>query len=151
MIQSDLAKKRRERIIRYAPLLLWIGVILFASTSQASMSNTSRFIRPFLDFFFPNTPEETLVVYQGFVRKIAHLCEYTILALLAARAFSSSSVNFLQRFWFAASLALVFFIASLDEYNQSFNSLRTGSIYDVLLDVSGGLLMIIILRVCRVF
>ncbi|MDQ3062793.1 MAG: VanZ family protein, partial [Acidobacteriota bacterium] len=148
--KSDLANKRRGRIIRYAPLVLWIGMILFLSTSQASMSNTSRFIRPLLEFLFPNTPEETLIVYHGFIRKLAHLSEYAILAFFAVRAFSSSSVNFLQKYWLVASLALVFLVASIDEYNQSFNSLRTGSIYDVWLDVSGGLLMIIVLRVWRV-
>jgi len=149
MIQSDLANKRRGRIIRYAPLVLWIGVILFLSTSQASMSNTSRFIRPLLEFLFPSASEETLIVYHGFIRKLAHLSEYAILAFFAVRSFSSSSVNFLQKYWFIVSLALVFLVASLDEYNQSFNSLRTGSIYDVLLDASGGLLMLIILILYR--
>jgi len=151
MVNNLQKSKRRGRIIRYAPLFLWIGVILFLSTSQASMSNTSRFFRPLLEFLFPNTPEEILIVYHGFLRKLAHLSEYAILAFFAVRAFSSSSINLLQKYWFIASLALVFPVASLDEYNQSFNSLRTGSIYDILLDVSGGLLMIIVLRVYRVY
>jgi VanZ family protein len=148
---NDLQKSKwRERILRYAPLFLWIGVILFASTTQGAMSNTSRFIRPLLEFLFPNTPEETLILYHGYTRKLAHLSEYAILAFWASRAFWSSSVNFLQRYWFIISLATVFLVASIDEYNQSLNSLRTGSLYDVLLDVSGGLLMIIVLKVWRV-
>jgi hypothetical protein len=44
----------RGRFFRYAPLVLWIGLILFLSSGQASMSNTSRFIRPLLVFLFPN-------------------------------------------------------------------------------------------------
>ncbi len=138
------------RIYRYAPLFLWIGVIFIASTTQGAMSNTSRFIRPLLVFLFPNSPEETLIVYHGYIRKLAHLFEYAILAFWASRAFSTSSVKFLQRYWFIISLALVFLIALIDEYNQSFNTLRTGSFYDVWLDVSGGLLMIIVLSVWRV-
>jgi len=133
----------RGRVFRYAPLILWIGVVLFASTSEGAMQNTSRFIRPLLVFLFPNAPEETIAVYHGFIRKLAHLSEYAILAFLASRAFSTSSTKFLQRFWFAFSLALVLLVASIDEYNQSFNSLRTGSLNDVLLDVSGGTLMIV--------
>ncbi len=125
--------------------------ILLASTTQASMSNTSRFIRPLLEFLFPNTPEETLILYHGYIRKLAHLSEYAILAFWASRAFWSSSVNFLQKYWFIISLATVFLVASIDEYNQSFNLLRTGSIYDVWLDVSGGLWMIMVLQVWRVF
>jgi VanZ family protein len=149
---NDLQKSIwRGRLIRYVPLFLWIAVILLASTTQGAMSNTSRFIRPLLEFLFPNTPEEILIVYHGYIRKLAHLSEYAILAFWASRAFSTSSIRLLQRFWFIFSLILVFFVASIDEYNQSFNSLRTGSIYDVWLDVSGGLLMIIFLRVYRVW
>ncbi|HXH69212.1 MAG TPA: VanZ family protein [Pyrinomonadaceae bacterium] len=145
------SEKWRGRTIRYAPLFLWIVVILFASTTQGAMSNTSRFIRPLLEFLFPNAPEETLILYHGYIRKLAHLSEYAILAFWASRAFWSSSVEFLQRYWFIFSLALVFLVASIDEYNQSFNLLRTGSIYDVWLDVSGGLLMIMVLKVWAVF
>lgn len=136
--------KRRERFFRYAPLLLWIGVVLLASTTQASMSNTSRFIRLLLVFLFPNAPEETLIVYHNFIRKAAHFTEYAFLAFFAARAFSNSSVGFLRKFWFAFAFVLVILIASIDETNQSFNSARTGSVYDVLLDCSGGLTVILI-------
>ncbi len=148
---NDLRKSVwRGRIYRYAPLFLWIVVILLASTTQGAMQNTSRFIRPLLEFLFPNAPEETLILYHGYIRKLAHLSEYAILAFWASRAFWSSSIKFLQRYWFIISLALVFLVALIDEYNQSFNSLRTGSFYDVWLDVSGGLLMIIVLSVWRV-
>ncbi len=149
MVKSDLPNKWRGRIIRYAPLFLWIGVVLFASTTQGAMQNTSRFIRPLLVFLFPNAPEETLNIYHGYVRKLAHLTEYAILAFWASRAFSTSSVRFLQKFRFVFALALVISVASIDEYNQSFNSLRTGSIYDVLLDISGGTLMIIFFAIYK--
>lgn len=134
--------KRRERIFRYAPLILWIGLVLFLSTNQASMSNTSRFVRPFLNWLFPNSPENLIDVYHGYIRKLAHLTEYSILAFWASRAFSKSSVNFLRRFWFVFAFVLVFLVASIDETNQSYIASRTGSIYDVLLDALGGLGMI---------
>lgn len=133
----------RGRIYRYAPLVLWAGLVLFLSTGQASMSNTSRFIRPFLEFLFPNAPIELIDVYHGYIRKLAHITEYAILAFWAARAFSSSSQKILQKFWFVVSFALVLLVASIDETNQSYIASRTGSIYDVLLDASGGLAMII--------
>jgi VanZ family protein len=151
MNKFNFSEKCRGRIIRYAPLFLWIGIILFASTTQGAMSNTSRFIRPLLEFLFPNAPEETLIFYHGYIRKFAHLSEYAILAFWACRAFWSSSVKFLQTYWFIFSLALVFLVASIDEYNQSFNTLRTGSFYDVWLDVSGGALMIILFTLYKHF
>ncbi len=134
----------RGRILRYAPLVLWIGLVLFLSTGQASMSNTSRFIRPLLEFLFPNAPEEILLVYHGYIRKLAHVTEYAILAFWACRAFSNSSQKFTRRFWFVVSFILVLLVASIDETNQSFLASRTGSITDVLLDVSGGTAMILI-------
>lgn len=134
----------RGRFYRYAPLVLWAGLVLFLSTGQASMSNTSRFIRPFLEFLFPNAPIELIDVYHGYIRKLAHITEYAILAFWAARAFSSSSQKNLQKFWFVVSFVLVLLVASIDETNQSYIASRTGSIYDVALDASGGLAMIVI-------
>ena len=115
------------------------------------MSNTSRFIRPLLEFLFPNVPEETLIVYHGYIRKLAHLTEYAILAFWASRAFWSSSAKLLHKFWFIVSLFLVFFVASIDEYNQSFNALRTSSIYDILIDVLGGIFMILFFAFYKTF
>ncbi len=134
----------RGRFVRYAPLVLWIGLIMFLSTGQASMSNTSRFIRPLLEFIFPNASLETLEIYHAYIRKLAHVTVYAILAFWASRAFFSSSKNLLRRFWFVCAFVLVFLIASVDETNQSFINSRTGSIYDVLLDAFGGFLMITI-------
>ncbi len=142
---DDLQKpKWRGRIIRYAPLVLWIGVIIFLSSGQASMSNTSRFVRPLLEFLFPDASEEILIVYHGYIRKLAHVGEYAILAFWAARAFINSNQNFLRRLWFVGSFVIVLVVASIDETNQSFLASRTGSIYDVLIDVSGGLIMILV-------
>jgi VanZ family protein len=146
MVFEDLTNKnkRRERFFRYAPLLLWIGVILFASTGNASMSQTSRFVRPLLEFLFPAAPEELLVAYHAYIRKLAHFVEYAILAFWAARAFRTSSQRALQKYWFVFSLLVVVLVAAIDETNQSFLPTRTGSIYDVLLDAAGGLTMIFV-------
>lgn len=134
----------RKRIFRYAPLFLWIGVIIYLSSSSGSMSQTSRFIRPFLEWLFPLAPEETLQTYHGYIRKFAHFAVYAALGFFASRAFFHSSKSFLQRFWHICAFLLVVLIASIDETNQSFNAARTGSIYDVLIDASGGLFMILL-------
>ncbi len=107
----------RGRIVRYAPLFLWTGLILFLSTELGAMSNTSPFIRPLLEFLFPNSPEEILQIYHNYIRKLAHATEYAGLAFFAARAFSSSSLNILRRFWFVISISLVVLTALTDEYN----------------------------------
>jgi VanZ family protein len=129
---------REGRVWRYGPLLVWIGLIFFASTGSLSAPNTSRIIRPLLLWLFPGIAEATLTQVHFLVRKAAHFTEYAVLALLAARAFHSSSRPFLRLRWWLASLTLVAACALLDEYHQSFNPTRTGTIYDSLIDISGG-------------
>ncbi|NNF00142.1 MAG: VanZ family protein [Pyrinomonadaceae bacterium] len=130
------------RIFRYVPLFVVIAMILFASTTQASMSKTSRIIRPLLEFLFPQTPEPTLVIYHGYIRKFAHFAEYAVLGFFASRAFWHSKKKSLRENWYLAAFALVLIVASFDELNQSFNPSRTGSVNDVLLDCFGGAFLI---------
>jgi VanZ family protein len=128
----------RGRLWRYAPLVGWIGFIFFASTGAMSASNTSRIIGPLFKWLFPGITEAQLLFVHFAVRKTAHFVEYAVLALLAARAFIPSTRRRLRRGWFIAALALVACVALLDEYYQSFNAARTGTIWDSLIDISGG-------------
>lgn len=139
----------KRKIWRYAPLFIWIGIIFYLSSSQGSMSQTSRFIRPLLEFIFPQSPEEFYLSAHAFIRKFAHVAVYFTLACFAASAFASSSKDFFKKFWYLAALAIVLIIASLDEFNQSFNALRTGTPRDVLIDFSGGTTAILLIALLR--
>ncbi len=139
MTSSNSRNLWRGRIIRYAPLILWVAVIFINSSTVGASNNTSRFIRPFLEWLFADASAVQIDIYHGYIRKLAHFTEYGVLAFLASRAFRLSSRTALRKFWFVWAFLFVALIASFDEYNQSFNSARTGSLYDVLIDVSGGL------------
>ena len=128
----------RGRLWRYGPVLAWACFVLFASSTNFSASNTSRIIRPLLIWLFPDISEAALGQAHFLVRKAAHFTEYALLALLAARAFRTSSHAALARHWRLASFALVASVALVDEYHQSFVPTRTGTIYDSLLDMAGG-------------
>ena len=141
----------RGRIFRYAPLILWISIILLASSNQASMSQTSRFIGPFLQFLFPTASADTIYLYHHYIRKLGHFSAYFILAFWAFRVFSGSSIQLLKKYWFVFSLGLVALVASTDEFRQSFFASREGSIYDILLDISGGLTFLLIIVVYQKF
>ena len=142
---GTLQNEWRGRISRYAPLIFWIAVILFLSTMQGSMTNTSRFIRPLLRFFFPGMPEESLITFHVYIRKTAHVIEYAGLGFWASRAFWGSYREFVTRYWYLFAWALVLMISSIDEFNQSFNAARSGSFNDVILDGLSGLVMILML------
>lgn len=139
---DNLTSGWRVFVIRYAPLVLWIGLIFYLSSPEGSFSQTSRIIGPLLQFFFPDLAEETRQLIHGYVRKCAHFTAYAVLAFLAVRAFSISAMLRRKRFLWA--LVLVAAIALLDEFNQSFEASRTGSFWDVMLDIFGGLTAIAI-------
>lgn len=130
--------RRRARLWRYAPLVVWATFVLFNSTGAMSASNTSLIIEPLLRRLFPHIADARVASVHFFIRKCAHFTEYAILALLAARTFLPSAKDFLRRHWLAAALALVVCVSLIDEYNQSFNPARTGTIKDSALDTFGG-------------
>ena len=138
-----------QRLWRYGPLVLWIVFISFASTSQFSAANTSQVLRPLLLWFFPNLSEAQLAAAHFMTRKAGHFTEYAVLALLARRAFISSSHTFLRRYWFQLGIALVVIYALLDEFHQSFVPSRTPSIYDSAIDAAGGLAVLIVFKLLR--
>ncbi len=128
----------------FAPLFVWIGVIFFLSSPQGSMSQTSLFIRPVLQFLFPAAPEETISVYHTYIRKTAHFTEYAVLAFLAFRSLVMTFLS-IDNLKYIFPLVLVVSISSLDEFNQSFEISRTSSFRDVLLDILGGATMLVFL------
>jgi VanZ family protein len=135
----------QTRIWRYAPLLFWMAFIFFASTGAFSGDNTSRIIRPLLLWLFPHVSEERIAIVHLLVRKLAHFSEYAVLGFLAARAFAGSARQMLREYWVVASFILVVAYALLDEFHQSFVASRTASIFDSLIDITGGLSMLICL------
>ena len=147
--EAEASRGWRARAWRYGPLLVWVGVIFFASTGNLSASNTSRVVRPLLLWLYPSITESELLRAHFFVRKAAHFTEYAALALLAARAFLTSSRAALKTYWPAAALALVAAVALLDEYHQSFDETRTGTIYDSLIDIAGGCFALLVLILWR--
>lgn len=139
----------RGRLRRYGPLVVWMAIIFFASTGSMSASKTSRILRPLLLWLFPGITEEGLHFGHFLLRKGAHLTEYGVLALLAARAFLSSTRDVLRRRVYVASFCLVALYALLDEFHQSFVSTRTGTIYDSLIDMAGGATALAVLAAWR--
>ena len=133
-----------QRLVRYGPLVLWTGVILYASTDGFSAGNTSRIIRPLLIWLFPDITEARLAAVHFSTRKAAHFIEYAVLAFLARRAFVTSTRELLKKHWFAWSLIFVVVVAAIDELHQSFVPARTGSIYDSGIDMAGGFTVLLV-------
>jgi VanZ family protein len=139
----------RHRLSRYLPLFLWVVLIFIASTGLMSGENTNSILKPIIHWVFPHASEPTVNLIHMILRKGAHFTEYAILALLAARAFSTSSHEPLRSHWFLVSLLLVVIYALSDEFHQSFVASRTPSIYDCFIDSWGGLTGLMLLAFRR--
>ena len=135
-----------HRLSRYAPLILWAALIFIGSSSVLSASNTSIIVRPVL-WLFPHASAATLALIHFLVRKTGHFAEYAILALLAARAFRTSSRELLRARWFWVSLLFIVTYSLSDEFHQSFVPSRTASIYDCMIDSVGGLTALALLAI----
>src|SRR5438876_8177841 len=129
------------RFVRYwMPAIIWMTVIFLGSTDMLSAEHTSRFLVPFLRWLDPQISLAALAAIQTVIRKLGHLTEYAILAMLLWRALRSGtrwqmkmSILFL-----VAALASAIFAAS-DEFHQSFVPSRTASPTDVMIDICGAL------------
>ena len=146
--------ERREssahrRVLRYGPVLVWMAFIAFASTNGFSSANTSKVIRPLILWFLPNLSEAELSNIHVVIRKLAHFAEYGLLALLAGRAFVTSSVAFIRSHWFLLGMLLVSLYSLADEFHQSFVLSRTGSLYDSAIDMAGGFTVLLIFHAYR--
>jgi VanZ family protein len=126
-----------RRFLKYwLPILAWVIFIFVGSTDLLSAAHTSRFIGPFLRWFAPEISNETIGAIQIVVRKVGHLTEYAILALLLVRALRRQLVAR------ATGIAFMFaaILAALDEFHQSFVATRTGTPWDVAIDCVGALI-----------
>ena len=129
----------------WLPLLIWLGVIFVDSTDLMSAEHTSRFIVPILLWLKPDMAPETIRSILVVIRKCAHVSEYAILALLLWRALrSGSTLRLKTSMLFGAVLLGCAVIAASDEFHQSFVTSRTSSVRDVLLDIAGAFIGLLI-------
>jgi VanZ family protein len=120
-------------------VMLCIAAIWTMSGDGFSGMHTSRFVRPFFQWLFPDLTGRDLNQIHFWVRKSAHLAEYALLGVLSLRALHLTlDVPFLRVA--ALALAIVLAVAGADEWRQSFLPTRTGSLGDVAINLAGGTL-----------
>jgi VanZ family protein len=131
--------------LRYwLPLFIWMLLIFIGSTNLLSAEQTSRIIGPLLRWLQPDISAEAIAHMQFFVRKGGHVTEYAILAVLFWRALRAT-LRSTPPLRIGASVALVCALfAASDEFHQSFIATRTASETDVLIDICGALIGLLI-------
>lgn len=125
-------------VSRWAPVALWASVIWLFSTETFSGSGTGGPVSRILLLFLPDASAATLDSLHQLIRKLAHVTEFAILALLLGRA-----VLRVERTWPELAARVVpaaVAWAAIDEFHQTFVPGRAGALSDVLLDSLGVLI-----------
>lgn len=124
--------------------------MLYASTGAGSGDNTARFLRSILAWISPDFGLATLPEINFMIRKVAHVAQFFLYALLIWRALRLPPALAVRRrvavAWILGS-SMVLALAS--EGIQVFVSSRTPTVQDIVLDFSGALIgvgLILLLR-----
>ena len=126
------------KILRYwLPVAAWAALITFFSTDVFHGGSTREIVRSVLLFFSPEISQESIELVHLAVRKLAHVFEYFVLTLLLYRGIRRDASNGSPRHWALLSLLVAVGFAGLDEFHQTFESKRVGSLADVGFDAVG--------------
>lgn len=129
----------------WGPLALWLAAIFYFSTDAMSAGHTSRFVEPIIRFFLPRASADTVYLLHIAVRKLGHVTEYGLLALLAFRAVRGAGRTGFRPQWAAGAWAVAALYALVDEFHQTFVSSRTGTASDALVDMVGAFAALVLL------
>jgi len=130
---------------RYAAALLWLALVLFLGSAYFAAQTTGPFIVPILQMLAPGASSAELHAAHLALRKLAHLTEYAVLALLWFRALRHGGPRTSRAAaWIALSICLT--CALIDEAHQSMIPTRTGSARDLVIDASGAAGMLALTR-----
>ena len=151
-MEKSKRKQRARQIIDTVLTLLFMLLIFFFSaqdgeTSSAAGGRVTLFLqRLFFPSYSEGSPEELeefLGALNFFVRKAAHFTEYLVLGLLLSRTFQAYGFSYRGRILFGVLAAGLY--AALDECHQLLVPGRTGAVFDVLVDLSGAAVGVLIL------
>lgn len=141
----------RKALLYYLPALLWTALVLASSTDTFSAAHTFRWLMEALTRLagHPPSPERVYVI-NVLWRKATHVTAYGLVGLLWFRALRADSIVRWTARWSWQAIGLTALFASADEIHQAFVPSRTGSVSDILLDVGGAALFVVLLRVSQV-
>lgn len=141
-------RTRTNQALAWILTLLCGFAIIGLGGDSFSYEETSRLLDETYRRLFPWLSADQRTVAVFLTRKLAHVVEYGVFALLAFRAALLSSRRGIGAALLAA-LTMSLALASLDEFRQSFSSVRGGSPLDVLIDFGGAALALSMLLAVR--
>lgn len=135
----------RSVLSNWLPVLVWLALIALESSEWLSSVKTAGLLNIILTALFGPFDPEKLQLLNFMLRKMGHVVGYATLSLLLYRALRRTFVTLgeplLERRWALLAVALTASVSVLDEWHQMYLDLRTGSVFDMVLDIAGALVV----------
>jgi VanZ family protein len=144
--EADLTASRPNLLRAWWPAAVWIGLIAFESTDLFSARNTGSVLYTLWTRLFGDIDLYDFLVIHHYLRKTGHVVGYGMLSLLLLRGWRATFGQTQALLWRTALLSWLgtAFVASMDEWHQSFIPSRTGTWRDAVLDSMAGLVFLLV-------
>lgn len=138
------SSRRRVLLSAWIPAAICVILIAISSSDTFSSANTGSFFRPLIEAILGPISGHAMKDLLFDIRKASHFWGYGFVSLVFFRAWRmtfrlSRSYSAVTASLRAAAVALLstLVLSSADEFHQSFLPQRSGSPFDVLLDMCG--------------
>jgi VanZ family protein len=144
--ENDLTASRPNLLRAWWPAVVWIGLITIESSNFFSSRNTGSLLYMVLTRLFGEINFYKFLVFHHFLRKTGHVVGYGMLGLLLLRGWRATLDQGHAQLGRTALLSWLgtAFVASMDEWHQSFIPSRTGTWRDAVLDSAAGLVFLLV-------
>ncbi|WP_176461776.1 VanZ family protein [Anaeromicrobium sediminis] len=149
-----LNKFFNNKLIAWTLVILWcICIFAFSSDNAEKSSAKSKAVAQKVVEVAKTISSNNKLTIKGnlehYIRKLAHMSEYFILAFLVCNALKYTGLRVQGQIIYSILFVLIY--ASLDEYHQTFVPGRDGKPFDVFIDSFGGILGICAYRIITRF
>ncbi|MDD3453486.1 MAG: VanZ family protein [Bacilli bacterium] len=144
-----------KKIISYILLFIWLFIIFYFSNQTGNISGSSsgtiiyNILNYIYNVFHLNTTNLINIVetLHNPIRELMHLFEYLILGILIINVLKQHNI---ENKLIIISFCLCFIYATTDEIHQLFVKNRTFEYFDILMDMIGSIIGILIYRKIKV-
>jgi VanZ family protein len=135
----------KDLIFYWFPPILWMAFLFPMTNDALTVESTSYILEPLIRWFFPGASNADVEMIHIVIRKAGHFMEYALLAFLLFRAFRGRSKTMNLR-WILYAGGIAVSYGALDEYLQTMTPLRSGEVYDWMIDTSGVVAVLSIMK-----
>jgi len=145
-LTTDLTASRPNLVRAWWPAIVWIGLIAFESTDFFSSEHTGSILYTLLTRLFGQINFYDFLIFHHYLRKTGHVVGYGMLSLLLLRGWRATFDQAQALLWRTSLLSWLgtAFVASMDEWHQSYIPSRSGTWRDAVLDSMAGLLFLLV-------